>query len=200
MRYLQGLNLTDAQGNITLQKVDSALKNIQRLRSANGTNAAKSLGDDHIAGLTALRDDLLRQTNTGLGRSAGSATAQNLATQNLLSAVLPGKVGAVVGSMARPEVIGAGLGSLLGNEIAGGAGAAAGAAVGGGLGRIAANAFEHRGAAVRAQLDNLLTNPELYSAPRTVGRQNLSFENWAGPAVVPGSVLVRNKLSEPVPN
>jgi hypothetical protein len=87
MEALQGLKLTDAQGNITLAKVQNALRNLEVQRNAPGAKAAKSIADDQITKLQAIRDDLLRQSNLGLGRSIGSNTFQNLATDNILQSV-----------------------------------------------------------------------------------------------------------------
>ena len=197
MKFMQGLNLTDTQGNTTLSKVDSALKNIAKLRMADGTNAAKSLTDDHIDGLSALRDDLLRQTNTGLGRSAGSSTGQNLATQNMLNTILPGKAGAFVGSVARPEVIGGAIGTFLGNHLGGYYGAAAGGGVGAGLGRMASDTMQRRGALVRSKLDNLLLDPGSYTpTPTGSGGQYLPIQRLPG-GVVPLGLTLRNELLQP---
>lgn len=80
MKYLQGLNLTDAKGNITLAKVDSAIKTINKQQQAGGAKAVKSVSDDQLANLTAVRDDLRRQANIYNGKSLGSTTFQNLAT------------------------------------------------------------------------------------------------------------------------
>lgn len=194
MKFMQGLNLTDTQGNTTLSKVDSALKNIAKLRMADGSNAAKSLTDDHIDGLSALRDDLLRQTNIGLGRSAGSPTAQNLATQNMLNTILPGKAGAFVGGVARPEVIGGGVGTFLGHHLGGYYGAAAGGGIGAGLGRMASTAMQERGAIVRSKLDNLLLDPGSYTpAPTGSGGQYLPLQGLPG-GVVPMGLTLRNEL------
>lgn len=96
METLQGLKLTDARGNMTLQKVQSAIDTIGKRIDKPGIDAAKSLTSDQLNTLNALRDDLLRQSNQGLGRSAGSNTFQNLATDNIISTLLPGKLGELV--------------------------------------------------------------------------------------------------------
>jgi hypothetical protein len=87
MRYLQSLNLTDTKGNITLGNVDRAVKAIQKQQAANGTNAAKSVTDEQLNLLTAIRDDLRRQQNESLGKSIGSNTFQNLATNSTMAAL-----------------------------------------------------------------------------------------------------------------
>ncbi|WP_257811626.1 transglycosylase SLT domain-containing protein [Burkholderia glumae] len=56
--YLQGLNVTDANGNVTLPKIDSAIKKTEQLRATPGLNAAKNLTDAQMSQLYALRDGL----------------------------------------------------------------------------------------------------------------------------------------------
>ncbi|WP_432778228.1 transglycosylase SLT domain-containing protein [Burkholderia gladioli pv. alliicola] len=56
--YLQGLNVTDANGNVTLPKIDSAIKKTEQLRTTPGLNAAKNLTDAQMSQLYALRDGL----------------------------------------------------------------------------------------------------------------------------------------------
>lgn len=93
MDTLQGLNLKDAKGNITLQKVQSAIDIVNKRRNKDGIDAAKSLTNDQLNTLGTIRDDLLRQSNLGLGKSAGSNTLQNIATDNIISTILPGRLG-----------------------------------------------------------------------------------------------------------
>lgn len=97
MEALQGLRLTDAQGNITLSKVKNALDSLQRARAAPGVSPAKALDDTHMKALESIQADLLRQARLGAGRSAGSNTFQNIATDNILGTMLPGKLGGMVG-------------------------------------------------------------------------------------------------------
>lgn len=61
--YLQGLNVTDANGNVNLSKLDTALKNTEKLRTQPDLNAAKNLTDDQMAQLTSLRDSLRNAQN-----------------------------------------------------------------------------------------------------------------------------------------
>jgi hypothetical protein len=118
MSYLQGLNLTDAQGNITLAKVDSALKSLEKARRAPGVNEAKSVTADQINALTSLRDDLLRAKGSEAGKAPGSPTFQNLATNNILQNALPGPVRALMGGTNGPIAT---LAGKAGNLIYGGA-------------------------------------------------------------------------------
>jgi len=102
MKFLQGLNLTDAQGNVTLAKVQNALKNLEKQRNLPGVREAKSVSPEQIQMLTSLRDDLLRAANSGAGKSIGSNTFQNLATNNILENALPGPVRMLLGGNSGP--------------------------------------------------------------------------------------------------
>lgn len=147
MRYLQGLNLTDTKGNITLGPVDRAVKSIQKLRAANGVNPAKSLSDDQVNGLIALRDDLRRQGNETLGKSLGSNTFQNLATNSTMAA-LTGPLAAHATSIATGAI------PYVGLPLA--------------IGRYGLNRLGSRGEAmVQQALQNRLLNPE--TAARALG-------------------------------
>jgi hypothetical protein len=96
MEVLQGLRITDAKGNITLSKIQNALDGLERKMNAPGANPAKSLADDQINVLKNIREDLLRQSNLSAGKSAGSNTFQNIATDNILGTLMPGKMGGIV--------------------------------------------------------------------------------------------------------
>lgn len=114
MEFLQSLKLTDSTGNITLNKVNSALNNIYKLRSKPGANPAKQLDDEQITALKNIRDDLLRQANLNLGTSRGSNTFQNIATNNLLETMLPGEAGKILKSRISTPV--AQIGQVLYNK------------------------------------------------------------------------------------
>ncbi|UIY58088.1 transglycosylase SLT domain-containing protein [Burkholderia cepacia] len=161
MQYLQSLNLTDAQGNVTLAKVQNALSQMQKAQQKPGINAAKSVTSDQISALQSIRDDLLRASQTELGKTrAGSATAQNIATQQMLRAALPGKLGALAGQLPGGSV-GAGLGALLGYGAGGPAGAALGTAAGGKLGSIVTGLANARNEAIQDEVARLLLNPSI---------------------------------------
>ena len=83
--YLQGLNLTDFPGAITLAKTKSALDAIAKKQALPGANDAKSVTPEQIGALQAIYDDLQRASNSSLGKTIGSNTFQNLATHNLLA-------------------------------------------------------------------------------------------------------------------
>ena len=96
MEALQDLRLTDARGDMTLSKVQNAIDGLERARNAPGVHKAKSIDDGQLSTLTAIRDDLLRQDKLGAGRPAGSSTFQNIATDNILAQMMPGKLGGLV--------------------------------------------------------------------------------------------------------
>lgn len=96
MEALQGLKLTNAPGNMTLAKVKNAVEGLDNLRAAPGINAAKSITPEQMAALQKIQEDLLRQEMLGKGRSIGSNTFQNVATDNILTSMLPGPLGAAV--------------------------------------------------------------------------------------------------------
>jgi hypothetical protein len=149
MEALQGLRLTDAQGNITLAKVKSAMEGLERSRNAPGVHPAKSIDDEQMKALEAIHADLLRQASLGSGRSVGSNTFQNIATNNILSALLPGRLG----------------------EVAVGK-------VGGLLGQVGRLAYSGPNEAIRNKLLELALQPELAAGalasagPRIPGRVN----------------------------
>lgn len=157
MQYLQGMNLTDAQGNTTLARVQSALRGLEKAQQKPGMNLAKSVTQAQEDALKAIRDDLLRATQTSAGRSLGSNTAQNLAMQNMLSQALPGRLGALAGK-APAGSLGTALGTGVGYMIGGPLGAAAGGAVGGSLGRTASSAVNVNNEAIQGLLTKMLLN------------------------------------------
>lgn len=200
MRHLQGLNLTDAQGNITLAKVQSALKGLEKAVAKHGASAAKSVTDTQIATLSAIRDDLLRAGRASLGRSIGSNTAQNLATQSMLNQALPGRIGAIASQMP-PGSIGAGLGGLAGwMSGAGPIGATVGAGVGGSIGRTVSGALNMQNEAIQGAIQQMLLNSgkgltslqnaARLSAPRT---QFGAIERFIYPSITAGGIGTFNR-------
>lgn len=93
MEALQGLRLTDAKGNMTLSKVKNGIEGLQRAQAAPSFSPADSIQPGSMDALQSIHNDLLRQSNLDLGKSAGSNTFQNIATNNIVSSFLPGAVG-----------------------------------------------------------------------------------------------------------
>jgi hypothetical protein len=95
--YLLRLNRPDASGGApTLAKLDQTIKDIERRRLMPGTSDAKSVSDEQLQGLQALRDDLRRTANLGKGKALGSNTAENFAGGRYLN-VLTGPVAHTIG-------------------------------------------------------------------------------------------------------
>ena len=78
--YLQGLNITNADGSITKSKVDNAIKSIETRLAQRGTNQAKSIDPVDLQTLYNIREDLRRKDAIYAGKAIGSPTVQNLAT------------------------------------------------------------------------------------------------------------------------
>jgi hypothetical protein len=103
MEYLLRRNMTDATGGVpTLAKVDLTIKDIERRRLMPGASDAKSVSDEQLAGLHALRDDLRRSANLAKGKPLGSNTADNFAggaLLNRLTGPIAGAVGRGIGAV-----------------------------------------------------------------------------------------------------
>jgi hypothetical protein len=132
MDAMQGLKLTNAPGNMTLSKVKNAIDGLEKLRSAPGVNPAKSITPEQLDALKNIHADLLRQDLLGAGKSAGSATFQNISTGNLLDSLMPGALGAVVKSKIATPV--------------------------GQLGKLAYSSSDE---AIRSKLTDMMLTPEL---------------------------------------
>lgn len=127
MRYLQSLNLTDANGNLSLPSVAKAVKTVIKQRALPGVQNSTAVSDDQLAALTQLRDTLRAQGSSATGKALGSNTFQNLATNS--------RVGAVTGN---PLIQ---LGLTAAGSVAGGTiGAMGGAAMHMGANSVASNA------------------------------------------------------------
>lgn len=154
--FLQNLNLTDSTSNrITLPKAKAAIDKIEKLRNAPGSNEAKSISDEQLAGLRNLHMDLQREANSARGMSIGSNTFQNLATNQLIDSIAPGKVGSVIGGVTP-----AGVGGALGYALGGPVGGSVGALLGQQAGSMGARAMNAQGPEIEAKLIDYLLNPK----------------------------------------
>jgi hypothetical protein len=164
MKALQGLNLTDAQGNVTLAKLDNAVKSLTKQQAASGYRQADSITPDQMGQLVTLRDDMRRENISSIGRSLGSNTFQNFATNSLINAA-GSNVGHVVGTV----------GSALGGDaVFGPIGGVATAALSHGVSHYIGKLGENSRAMVMQSLTNKLLNPQaassaLQSAARKAG-------------------------------
>lgn len=170
MQFLQEQNLLDAKGNITLQKVQNAIRRLDQQSAAPGAKAAKSVTDAQRTSLESIRDDLLRSKNIELGKAIGSNTVQNAMAQKRLGL-----------SQYIPEGIGAGGGATLGGLIAGPHGAEIGGAVGDRLGAMIGGMRANRAAVAQgmtqSKLEEMLLNPNAYTAPPSVRNGGASLND-----------------------
>lgn len=83
-RYLRSMRLTDANGNITLGKLDQAIKTLENQRNLPGLRAGDSVTEDQLKALNTLREDFRTDNKRQLGRALGSPTVQNLGTSRAL--------------------------------------------------------------------------------------------------------------------
>lgn len=120
-RYLQSLNLTNAADNVRLQSVDAAIKSIERQQQMPGVQKASAVSEDQLNALKTLRNTLrMEQFSSTAGKTLGSNTFQNLAT-NSMAGRITGNPLVNVGM----AVTGSAAGGPLGAAIAAGANMAA---------------------------------------------------------------------------
>lgn len=203
MDALQKLKITDSKGNITLSKVQSAIRTLEDARKAAGVKSAKAIADAQMEALKAIRDDLLRGTNNAAGMPLNSATVQNALNEAAYQKLLPESIGAFGGKI-KPEVVGGTVGGTLGGLIgaAGGPGAAAGSAglgsaIGTGLGNIYSHAAGQKNALVRAQIENMLLNPQVFNAAAATQLANKPGLLARGAKGIPTTVAIGNRLLAP---
>jgi hypothetical protein len=181
-KFLQGLKLTDVNGNVTLSRVDQALESIRKAKGKPGTSDAKSVSPQTIKALQDLKADLMRANNSSLGKGIGSNTFQNLATNNIM------------GRMGLPAAAGL---TLHGNPIIG-------AAMG--LGKLA---YSAQNEPMLAMLENKLLDPAYGAAalnPQSLPAgmlQRLAARNAlrvaATPAYIGGNRLLGSESEKPLP-
>ena len=169
MKFLQGLNLTDTKGNVTLGNVQRAIKRLDAQQAAPGAKAADAVTDTQRDALIALRDDLLRSQNTSLGKAIGSNTVQNAINQSKIGG-LSGKTSGLIQNFAAPA--GAGLGGAVGGLTGLPGGAEVGAGIGGYFGNRLAQSAAAKTAAghqlVQQRIEDMLLNPSSYYSPPPV--------------------------------
>ena len=197
-QYLQGLKLEDGNmnGQITLGKVNGAITQIEKAQAQPGVNPAKSVSDDTMQNLYALRDDLRAADRSGMGRAPGSDTAQKLASDGLRKALTATKIGNALLTMGS---------SAAGAAIHGPEGAGVGALLGG-----AANAlYAQKSGAIDNKLTNFLLNPNAAGLDISdAGKQGVSLagmppvqksliNNLLIPAGVTTAGVIRNRLLQP---
>lgn len=195
MQYLQGLNLTDKNGNFMLSRVQKAVSDLDDQISASGIKAGKATSVAQREALLSIRDDLLRKSQAeSLAAARGSDSVQNALDQGRLGwahKLTPTGVGATVG---------AGAGWLLGHgspfaaEIGGGIGGT----IGGAVGRFLPDTNALLRAATQRHLETMLTNPSEYLRAKALagaspGATQL-FRSGIGPRLVPAVIPAQNSL------
>lgn len=155
--YLQGLNLTDASSQrITLPAMKNAMLKIEKLRKAPGANDAKAISDEQMAMLQNLHKDLQREYGTAAGKVTGSNTFQNLATNQLIDAMVPSGIGGTILSKTAPSAVGGALGFALGGPVGAGIGAVGAQQASSIMGR----ALSEQSPEIEARLIDFLLNPK----------------------------------------
>jgi len=139
MQYLQGLNLTDANGKVQLGRLNNAINALQKQQAMPGARLADGVTDQQLNQLLKLRSEFQNDSKQLLGTPIGSPTVAKLGTNALLA------------NMGNPLVHGL-VGSMAGGPTVGFAAA---------LGRYGSQKLGERGAAmVQQSLRNKLLNPE----------------------------------------
>lgn len=154
MRHLQSANLTNSNGDVILNKLDTYVKTLRRNRMKPGVRDSDAVTDEQLQALEDLRDDFRLEMRKDLGKARGSDTNVNLFTNSKMLDMAQGASARVAGAA------GAGLGGALTGGWDGGL-------VAGLMGQAAASAAARRTAARAAitkdktlnYLDNMLANP-----------------------------------------
>ncbi len=191
---LQKARVTDANGKITLGKVDNLIKTTERLRRAPGKNWAKSLTDDEMAHLYALRTDLRMADRSSLGKAIGSNTVQNLLAEKPLASTALRRH---LANIALGGAAGYGIGSRQGQP---GVGALAGALAAEGYGHALSKADEDVLARLAAKTLGGAGRVALTRAQRLIRLKNLLRRIPAGAIAANGLVQVAPSLSAVSPS
>ncbi|MGO2958770.1 MAG: transglycosylase SLT domain-containing protein [Acetobacter sp.] len=154
MRHLQSANLTNANGDVNLSKLDTYVKTLRRNRMKPGIRDSDAVTDEQLQALEDLRDDFRLEMRKDLGKARGSDSSVNLFTNSKMLDMAQGAAAKIAGAA------GVGLGGALTGGLDGGLLAAA-------AGKYAAEAAAKRAtikAAITREktldyLDNALVNP-----------------------------------------
>lgn len=113
-RFLEGLNLTNATGDVRLAAVDSAIKNIRKQQAAPGISKAEWVTPDQMNQLTALLNALRMEASRGTGKPINSTTFQNMATNSKVSQLAGNPLAAqVAGNLSTGGLGGIGVGHAI---------------------------------------------------------------------------------------
>jgi len=108
-KFLESLNLTNATGDVRLQAVDSAIKNIRKQQQLPGVPKAKWVSDDQMNQLIALRNALRMEASRGTGKPINSTTFQNLATNSAVGKIAGSPLSSIILSQTAAPGIGGAL-------------------------------------------------------------------------------------------
>ncbi|WP_051626137.1 transglycosylase SLT domain-containing protein [Kozakia baliensis] len=154
MRFLQSRNLTNANGDVQLGRLDAFIKATAKERGKPGYREADSVTPEQLKALEDLRDDMRLASRIDLGRARGSDTNVNLTTTGRIANMAQGmapKLAAMGGGS-----IG---GALVGGPMAAPVGGFIGNALAGVVDRRIAGRMANTQAATYDALDNMLLNP-----------------------------------------
>lgn len=174
MEWLQGLNIKDQEGNITLSKVQSQLRNINKIKGTTGLSKAKHLTTTQIATLENIRDDLLREKNLYKGKAYGSQTHQREMAEKKLTSVLNNSNPEGSSNKLSLEAKLAGLGAMAGGATGIPGANALGAMAGSKAGNVLGRGQAVRNAMIREKLQNIMLNPQSYVVPTQSGPSALN--------------------------
>ena len=190
MTYMQGLKLTDSNGNLTLNKVNNAVDKIDQLRAKPGLNAAKHVTDEQYQALKNVQESLKDESIISKSLPLGSPTEQNRKATVKLNNILPGNGDAMSGKIT-PEMAGAGIGTIAGHMVGA---PGAGAVLGDVLGRVGATKSAARRAVVENHLGLMLADPLSYSpsSARLAGSAGPGMPNLVNK--IPAANIAKNAL------
>lgn len=154
MRFLQSRNLTNANGDVQLGRLDAFIKATAKERGKPGYREADSVTDEQLKALEDLRDDMRLASRIDLGKARGSDTNVNLMTSGRVAGMAQGvapKLAAMTGGSVG--------GALVGGPMAAPVGGFVGNMLAGAVDRRLAGRMANTQAATYDALDNMLLNP-----------------------------------------
>lgn len=156
MEHLQGLKLTDKNGNFTLDRVKKAVENIEKAKKSPGIHAAKHVSKEQLQALKDIQKDLARREKVAsASMPRGSPTTQNAVAEGRKAGdTLPLSSGKL-----DPELIGTIFGNIAGTATGN---PFVGTAVGNMAGRAGKGLEARHSARVTRALEDLILNPVNY--------------------------------------
>ena len=190
MTYMQGLKLKNADGALSLPKINSALDKITQLRAKPGVNAAKNLTDKQVQALKNVQKSLLDESILSKSAPMGSATSQNLKATSKMNDILPGGEGSLA-----PEAKGAAIGGIVGGLVGH---PVIGATIGDAMGRAGAAKAGMQRELELNKLGLVLADPTRY-VTSTLNRGAMQPTKSILSQQMPNLTMMRNALVGPSP-